>query len=68
MNAKEHWSVADMFEDAVRQNPDKEALLYLDTNTSYSFRRVDEITNQSMCMGLYSNVMGDRYCAWCMLD
>ena len=48
MNALEHWSVADMFEAAVKAQPDKEALVYMDTGESFTFRRVDEVTNQSM--------------------
>eukprot|EP01094_Clydonella_sp_ATCC50884_P015878 TRINITY_DN2654_c0_g1_i1.p1 TRINITY_DN2654_c0_g1~~TRINITY_DN2654_c0_g1_i1.p1 ORF type:complete len:652 (+),score=205.34 TRINITY_DN2654_c0_g1_i1:69-1958(+) len=40
------WSVVDMFSSAVQRNPNGDAMHFIDTNTTYSFKRMDEITNQ----------------------
>ena len=53
--------MADMFEAAVKAQPDKEALVYMDTGESFTFRRVDEVTNQSMYTILH-RLANERAC------
>ena len=45
--AEKHWTVVNLFQEAVNKNPNGVAMHYIDTKTSYTFREVDEYSNRS---------------------
>lgn len=48
LSYRQNWTIADLFESVARKNKDKEAIYFIDTETSYTYGQVDEISNQSL--------------------
>ncbi len=45
---KPEWTLVDFWNETVAQHANSEAIVFVDTNTSYTFKQVDEISNKGL--------------------
>mmetsp|Transcript_16804 Transcript_16804/g.65640 ORF Transcript_16804/g.65640 Transcript_16804/m.65640 type:complete len:634 (-) Transcript_16804:4306-6207(-) len=46
IEGSKNWTVVDLFYNGLKKNPDGECMHFIDTNTSYTWRQVDELSNK----------------------